>query len=67
MVNTRLLRARYIEFGYIQDSLAKKIGITQTTFNAKINNKRDFTATEIKRLCDCLAIDDCFKYFFYEK
>lgn len=47
-----------------QRFLAERIGINTATLNAKINNKRDFTQSEIRKICEELEIDDVAGYFF---
>jgi DNA-binding XRE family transcriptional regulator len=40
------IRAAMIESGYTQETLANVIGIGHSTFNIKLNGKRDFTIPE---------------------
>lgn len=56
MTNTKKLRALMVEKGYTQEQLAKLLGITETTLNYKINNKREFKASEIQALTKILGI-----------
>ena len=41
---------------FTQDELADKIGISATSMNLSLNNKRDFKQEEILSVCDCLGI-----------
>ena len=41
---------------FTQDALAEKIGISATSMNLSLNNKRDFRQEEILSVCDCLGI-----------
>ena len=54
------------EKGFTQVSLAKELGVSETTLNFSLGNKRAFKQNEILKLCDILEIplqslDD---YFF---
>nr|DAF24316.1 MAG TPA: Protein of unknown function (DUF739) [Caudoviricetes sp.] len=54
------------EKGFTQVSLAKELGVSETTLNFSLGNKRAFKQDEILKLCDILEIplqslDD---YFF---
>lgn len=54
------------EKGFTQVSLAKELGVSETTLNFSLVNKRAFKQDEILKLCDILEIplqslDD---YFF---
>ena len=62
------LRGRIKEFGFRQDELAKRIGITNSTMSAKLNNLSAFTTDEIGDLCKLLDISkhDIGIYFFAE-
>lgn len=50
------LRGRMRELGITQEEAASKINITPTTFSLKLNNASEFSQSEIRRLCDFLAI-----------
>lgn len=58
------LRGRIVEKGYTQTQVAKKIGIAPSTFNLKLNNKRDFSLRETFALAKLLEIEDCDPYFY---
>ena len=65
--NYAKLRGRIKEYGLTHEDLANKINIAQSTFSAKLNNKYDFTITEIKAISNVLEIsrDEIGLYFFY--
>ena len=52
MTNTDLLKAKIESSGYKLKYIAAKIGLSYQGFLNKINNKTEFTAPEIKGLCD---------------
>ena len=56
MTNTMLLRGRIKDSGYKMSFLAKQIDITPYSFQRKIDGLNEFTASEIKILCDILNI-----------
>lgn len=56
MTNTEELNKIIQESGYTKSFLAKKLGITLYAFQMKRENKTQFTAEEIKILCDWLKI-----------
>lgn len=58
MTNTKKLRALIVERGYTQERVAAHLGITTASLNYKINNKREFKATEIKMLVELLKISE---------
>lgn len=64
MTNKKLLRAKILENGYTQELLAKELGISTTSLNYKINNKRPFSSTEMFKICDILKIENPKDYFF---
>lgn len=64
MTNTLRLKAAIIESGYTQEQIAKMLGISNTTFNYKINNKREFKASEIQQLVKILNLQDVNGIFF---
>ena len=64
MTNILKLKAAIMESGYNQEQLAKILGLTVSTLNYKINNKREFKAKEIKKLCEVLNISDIKTIFF---
>lgn len=58
MTNTKKLRALILERGFIQEQVAARLGITTASLNYKINNKREFKASEIHALIELLEIKD---------
>lgn len=57
MTNTTLLKAKIDASGYKMKYVADRIGLTYQGFLNKIRNKTDFTAPEIKGLCELLHIE----------
>lgn len=66
--NYSKLLGRMKERGFTQEKLADCIRIAPTTLNAKLNNKGNFTTSEIARICKVLEIskDEIGVYFFAE-
>lgn len=64
MTNTKKLKGRIIEEGTTQGKLAEILGISRQALSLKINDKSDFTASEIAKLCEILKIDNKETYFF---
>lgn len=64
--NHSKLLGRMKECGFTQVQLANLIGISKTTFSAKINNQFFFTAKEIYAICKVLNIQksEIGEYFF---
>ena len=58
MVNTRRLKAAIVEKGYTQEQVAEYLGISNPTLNSKINNKREFKASEIKLIVELLGLSN---------
>ena len=56
LTNTLKLRALMLEKGFTQGQLAKLLEISEQSLNYKINNKREFKASEIKTLVNLLHI-----------
>lgn len=52
-VNHKLKGAR-VEKGLTQEDMAERIGISTYSYLMKENGKRDFTLTEMKKICDIL-------------
>lgn len=55
-MNRNLLRAKMIEAGYNQRTLAKKIGMAQNTLSSRMTEKTAFDVVEIDRICTALNI-----------
>lgn len=64
MTDTNLLKAKIIENGLTQKKMAELLKISLQSFNYKINNKREFTVSEIVKICDLLKIKNKDTYFF---
>lgn len=58
MVNTNLLKGKFVSKGYTQALLAKEMNISVNSLSAKINGKTAFTLPEVAKLCEILGIDD---------
>ena len=58
MVDTLKLKARMVEKGYTQRSLAAKMKRNKDTINAKLNGKANFDTEEILMMCEILEISD---------
>ncbi|MCE5342637.1 MAG: helix-turn-helix domain-containing protein [Eubacteriales bacterium] len=64
MTNTLKLRALMLEKGFTQGQLAKTLGISEQAMNQKINNKREFKASEIATLLEVLSVENIGEVFF---
>ncbi len=62
--NTKKLRAKLTEMGFTQSQIAEKLGISYQSLCYKINNKIEFKASEIQKLCEILEIKNKDEYFF---
>lgn len=60
------LMGRMKECRYTQKSLSGRIGVSETTLNLSLNNKRDFKQDEMIKLCEVLRISksELAEYFF---
>lgn len=56
MTNTALLNEIINRSGYKRSFIAKNIGLSAYGLARKINNEREFTASEINALCEFLHI-----------
>ncbi|HBC2028634.1 TPA: helix-turn-helix transcriptional regulator [Clostridium perfringens] len=67
MINTLKIKARMVELGLTQKSIASEIGIAAPTISQKINNIRPMMLDEVEKFSEILKIrDDQFReYFFY--
>ena len=63
------LLGRIKEYGYTQETLAKGIGITESSMSLKLNNKAPFKQIEIRLICKILGIpnNEIGVYFFTPK
>lgn len=64
MTNSQLLKSKIVEKGYTQGIVAEKLGISKTSLNYKINNKRPFNSNEMYILCKILGIKQPKHIFF---
>ena len=58
MTNTELLREKMEQSGYKLRFIAMKAGLTYQGLLNKLNNVREFKASEIKALCDLLKLSE---------
>ena len=58
MTNTLKLRALLVENNLTNEDIAKKLGISKQSFSMKINNKREFKASEINKLSALLNLSN---------
>lgn len=48
------LKGARVEKGLTQEAMAERIGISTYSYLMKENGKRDFTLTEMKKICEIL-------------
>ncbi len=60
MTNTLKLRALLVENNLTNEHIAKQLGISKQSFSMKINNKREFKASEINKLLKLLNLSNFF-------
>ena len=48
------LKGARVEKGLTQEDMAKRIGISTYSYLMKENGKRDFTLSEMKKICEIL-------------
>lgn len=58
MVNSKLLKSLFLLRGYTLQKMADKIGVSYATLSYKINNKREFTSSEILAIKKALKLSD---------
>ena len=56
MTNTLALKAKIVEAGLNLNIIAEKLGISRNSLYMKMNNKRDFSASEICKLVEILHL-----------
>lgn len=59
-----MLKGKIVENGKTQGDMAKKLGISLQSFNAKINGKRKFNLDEVVAICKELKIEEPNRIFF---
>ncbi|MEF9892609.1 MAG: helix-turn-helix transcriptional regulator [Anaerorhabdus sp.] len=66
MTNTALLKSTLVLKGVTMKNLAKEIGMSCTTLSYKVNNLREFSTKEAKKVQKALGIDNelCIEIFF---
>ena len=64
MTDSNKLREKIYEKGMTQREVAEKIGISFQSLSYKMNNKIEFRASEMEKLCKILDIKDKDSYFF---
>lgn len=67
MTNTSKLRALFIENNLTSEDVSKKLKISKQSLSMKMNNKREFKASEIDKLVslfNILNIEDLKTIFF---
>lgn len=57
MFNQKLLKAKIIAQGLTRAEIAKKIGISLTTLNYKLNGRQEFKLSEVKKICTILNLN----------
>ncbi|NFO86501.1 DUF739 family protein [Clostridium botulinum] len=63
-MNSNKLKGKMIEKSYTQKNLAKELGITPQSLNAKINKRSQFTLDEVVKIVSILDIDNPMEIFF---
>lgn len=58
------LKGKMREKKYTQATLAKKLDITTQSLSAKLNNRSQFTLSEVVKMIDVLEIENPAKIFF---
>lgn len=56
MTNTDALKKVMYQANFTQEKLAAEIGMSLPSFNYKLNNKREFTVSEIQKIKGILNI-----------
>ncbi len=56
-MRANILRAKMVEAGYNQRTLAKKINISENTLSNKLNGNRAFDVDEVVSICAVLNIN----------
>lgn len=58
------LKGKMAEKSYTQKKMAKELGITEQSLNAKMNSRSQFTLKEVVEIVSILDIDDPVEIFF---
>ncbi|MSS57613.1 DUF739 family protein [Erysipelotrichaceae bacterium Oil+RF-744-GAM-WT-6] len=65
MTNTLQLETEIRRNGYTKKEVASYLGLSEQGFLLKLNNKNEFKASEIEKLCHLLKLKD--KNIFFSK
>lgn len=57
-MQANLLKAKMVEAGYTQRSLAKEINMSENSLSSKLLGRSAFDVNEVVSICDVLHIDD---------
>ena len=57
MTNTALLQEKILQSGLKKSYIAKTIGLSRYALTLKIQNKNEFKASEIEKMCILLGIE----------
>ena len=63
-MNSDILKGKMVEKKYTQKKLAKEIGITIQSLNAKLNKRSQFTIEEAAKIISILEIENPVEIFF---
>lgn len=66
MINANKIRARIVELGLNQQTVAEKIGMSAKTFSIKMNNGK-FGLDEADKMIALLKIEEPNDYFFADE
>lgn len=58
MTNKNALMGKIVSAGYTQVTIAKALGMSKNTINAKINNRKPFDTDTVLKMCELLNIHD---------
>lgn len=58
MMQANILRARMVEAGYTQRSLAKEINMSENSLSSKLSGRSSFDVDEAVTICNVLNIRD---------
>lgn len=68
MINSSRIKNRLKELSIRQKDVALELGLRQSSFNLKINNRRPMTLDEAEKIADILKIpDEEFSVYFFAK
>lgn len=64
-MDTNKLKICMLEKNYTQKKMSEELGITVQSFNAKLNQHKQFKLDEIMKIVSILSIDDPADVFFF--